>query len=271
MRNVKFAQFAATPRPVVAIGNSFVATDVISPHKHEHSQLVYAAVGMMTVGTEQGRWVVPPGRAVWIPSGVTHELRMMARVETITIWIDPRSAAELPTSCQVVEVPVLVRYLLYEAVEIAPEYDAQGRDGHLMALLLHELRHLAALPLCLPFPQDARLARRCHHFLKHPKSSETIDQWCADLNMSRRAFTRLFRNESGMSFSVWRQQACLVAALPRLAAGEPITVIALDLGYESPAAFTTMFKRLQGVPPKLFSRPKPQDRKPFVTAPRMNG
>ncbi len=70
--------------------------------------------------------------------------------------------------------------------------------------------------------------------------------------MSRRAFTRLFRKETGLSFSAWRQQACLFAAMPRLAAGEAITTIALDLGYESPAAFTTMFKRLQGVPPRQY-------------------
>jgi AraC-like DNA-binding protein len=70
--------------------------------------------------------------------------------------------------------------------------------------------------------------------------------------MSRRTFTRLFRKETGLSFSAWRQQACLFAALPRLAANEPITRIAFDLGYESPAAFTTMFKRLQGVPPSHY-------------------
>ena len=40
--------------------------------------------------------------------------------------------------------------------------------------------------------------------------------------------------------------------LPRLAAGERVTTIALDLGYESPAAFTTMFKRLLGVAPSRY-------------------
>ena len=34
--------------------------------------------------------------------------------------------------------------------------------------------------------------------------------------------------------------------MPRLAAGEPVTAVALDLGYENPAAFTTMFKRAFG-------------------------
>ncbi|MFD2501174.1 helix-turn-helix domain-containing protein [Rhizorhabdus histidinilytica] len=56
----------------------------------------------------------------------------------------------------------------------------------------------------------------------------------------------------GSQLRRWRQQACLLIALPRLAAGEAVTTIALDLGYESPAAFTTMFKRLAGVAPSHY-------------------
>jgi AraC-like DNA-binding protein len=70
--------------------------------------------------------------------------------------------------------------------------------------------------------------------------------------MGRRAFTRTFRRETGMSFGAWRQQACLLVALPRLAAGEPVTSIALDVGYESVAAFSTMFKRLLGISPNRY-------------------
>ena len=72
--------------------------------------------------------------------------------------------------------------------------------------------------------------------------------------MSRRAFTRLFRRETGLSFVNWRQQACLVAALPRLVAGETVTTVALDLGYDNPAAFTTMFKRVLGASPRAYLR-----------------
>ena len=70
--------------------------------------------------------------------------------------------------------------------------------------------------------------------------------------MSRRAFTRLFRPETGTSFVAWRQQACLLAALPRLIAGEPVTLVALDLGYDNPAAFTAMFKRSLGLSPRHY-------------------
>jgi AraC-like DNA-binding protein len=70
--------------------------------------------------------------------------------------------------------------------------------------------------------------------------------------MSRRNFTRMFRQETGLSFVEWRQQACLVAALPRLGAGETVTSVAMALGYDNPAAFTAMFKRLLGVPPRRY-------------------
>jgi AraC-like DNA-binding protein len=56
-----------------------------------------------------------------------------------------------------------------------------------------------------------------------------------------------------MSFGAWRQQALLVTALPLLAEGRSVTAVALDLGYESPAAFSTMFRRLTGKPPSLYA------------------
>jgi AraC-like DNA-binding protein len=55
-----------------------------------------------------------------------------------------------------------------------------------------------------------------------------------------------------MSFGPWRRQALLLASLSRLAAGEPVTNIALDLGYDSPSAFTAMFRRTLGVTPSRY-------------------
>ena len=55
-----------------------------------------------------------------------------------------------------------------------------------------------------------------------------------------------------MSFGAWRQQACLLAALPRLSAGQSVTQVALDLGYDSPSAFSSMFKRRLGKTPMEF-------------------
>jgi AraC-like DNA-binding protein len=113
---------------------------------------------------------------------------------------------------------------------------------------------LPTRPLGLPLPADARLAALCRRFVEAPTPHVTIDEWARQLKMSRRSFTRLFQRDTGLGLSAWRQQACLFAALPRLAEGEPVTGVALDLGYESVAAFTTMFRRMLGSSPREWLR-----------------
>jgi AraC-like DNA-binding protein len=214
--------------------------------------------------------VVPPDRAVWIPSGIRHDLLMLSDVTCVAVWVEPDCGVDLPTNCQVMEMSDLMRSLLMVAVDIEPEYDRHGRAGQVMTLLLHELKILPTLPRCLKFPRNPRLVERCQKFLLDPRPHDTIEIWSDALGMSRRTFTRLFRKETGQSFASWRQQACLFAALPRLAANEPITRIAFDLGYESPAAFTTMFKRLQGVPPSLYLSSLGQTRRSGTPASEQN-
>jgi AraC-like DNA-binding protein len=58
-----------------------------------------------------------------------------------------------------------------------------------------------------------------------------------------------------MSFAAWRQQLRLVQALSRLAAGESVTLVAQDLGYDSPSAFAAMFRRSLGCAPSRYFEP----------------
>lgn len=74
------------------------------------------------------------------------------------------------------------------------------------------------------------------------------------MNKSQRSFTRFFKQQTGLSFGAWRQQACLLAALPKLSAGASITAVALDLGYDSPSAFSTMSRKTLGRPPSDYVR-----------------
>jgi AraC-like DNA-binding protein len=241
-----------TPRAVVAVGNDYPPDFEVAPHQHRRYQLLYGARGVMRVSTDHGAWVVPPAQGVWIPFGVRHSVRTIGPVTTNSIFIEPDAIEGMPPSCSVLGISPLMRSLLLEAVEVPLEYAIDGRDGLIMALLLEEVRRLPILPLSLPFPTGRELARRCRRFIKVPNPHETIDDWAENMRLSRRSFTRLFKRETGMSFAAWQRQACLFAALPRLAAREPITRVALDLGYESPAAFTTMFKKALGVPPSAY-------------------
>lgn len=243
------------PRPVVGIGNDYPSSFELAEHSHRRGQFLYAARGVVAVSTPFGAWVAPAERAVWIPAGTPHSVRMVGAVQTRSVLVAPSASAALAERCRVVAVSPLLRQLLVEAAEVPAEYDERGRDGLVMDLLVAEICRAPVIPILVPFPRLPALAKRCHRFLENPRVGETIDEWSGDLAMNRRRFTRLFRRETGMSFSEWRQQACLSVALPRLAAGESVTAIALDLGYDAPGNFATMFKRVLGVPPSRYRQP----------------
>ena len=54
------------------------------------------------------------------------------------------------------------------------------------------------------------------------------------------------------SARVTRRQRVLLAALERLGNGEPVTSVALSLGYDSPSAFIAMFKKTLGATPSRY-------------------
>lgn len=240
------------PRTVVGLSNDFPSSFEVAPHQHRRGQLLYAARGVAAVSTSEGTWVAPPERAVWIPAGTQHAVRMVGAVQTRSVLIEPVACPSLNGGCRIIAVSTLLRQLLITAAELPLEYDESGRDGLVMQLLVAEIISAPVIPLAVPFPTHAALARRCQAFLERPHANDMIDRWADAMAMNRRSFTRLFRRETGMSFAEWRQQACLSVALPRLAGGEAVTTIALDLGYDSPASFSTMFKRVLGVSPSRY-------------------
>ena len=239
-------------RPVVAIGNDYPDGHRIKPHHHRRGQLLSGATGVIVLSTAEGTWVMPPQRGMWIPPATEHRVQMIGAVSVQSLYIEPRAIPGMPSHCQVVGISPFMRGLITEALSLPLEYELEGRPGALMQLIQYEMQELPVLPLSLRYPAHGPLSARCRRFVQKPSIHETIDLWADALGMSRRSFTRLFRRETAMSFVAWRQQACLLCAMPRLAAGEAVTSIAIDLGYENPAAFTLMFRRAFGSPPLAY-------------------
>lgn len=245
--------FADRTRPVLALGGTYPAFHRVEAHRHRRSQLFCPLSGVAIASTSEGTWAVPARRGLWIPAGVQHEVLMQGVVEMQSLYFEPKTLVPMPNHCQVVGISALMRSLMTEAVALPVRYSREGRAGTLMQLIQYEIGRLPELPLSLPLPTDKALARLCRRFLLRPTAKENIDDWANALHVGRRTFTRLFRRETGLSFVAWRQQACILAALPRLAAGDSVTDTAFGLGYENPAAFTTLFKRVLGAPPKEYA------------------
>jgi len=215
-------------------------------------QLAYASQGVMTVVTSQGTWVVPPHRAVWIPAGVAYSVRMSGRVTVRTLFFRPRLRGRLPRTCAALNVPPLVRELVLHASRRNTLRRDVAADRRLARLLLDQLATLPAEPLQLPMPREARARRAAERLLADPLPE--LDRVARAAGASRRTLERVFLRETAMTLGRWRRRARLVEALRLLAEGHGVTRVALDVGYETPSAFISAFRRELGrTPGRYFS------------------
>lgn len=262
-RSTNPADYQRVVRPVAAMPKDFPSGHHIARHSHERGQLLYATRGVMRVTTAPadakngGTWVVPPQRALWIPPAVEHEIRMSGAVAMRTLYIAPGTAASLPADCQVIEVSDLLRALILAAMDEPVDYASGSRGEAIAQLLLHELHGVAVVPLHLPMPRDSKLQTVCRRLQQHLGDDLDIETLAREAGMSSRSLARLFLRETGMGFLAWRQQARLAEALAQLSSGKPVALVASDLGYASPAAFTAMFRRSLGTTPGKYFSNKP--------------
>ncbi len=247
-------------RPVVAMAAEFANGEVGTRHCHRRAQFLHASSGIMTVITDEGSWAVGPQHALWVSPGVMHQTRCWGAVTVRTLYVEPDAVGGLPTTCRLMSVTPLLAALVEEAVALPVEYDPAGREGRIVDLILTEIGRMPVLASSAPMPKDRRLARICEAILRDPGNNHDLDHWARHGGLARRTLTRLFRSETDMSFTQWRQQVRLMEALSRLTSGDSVTNVALDLGYDSPSAFTAMFRRTMGLSPRDYLRwGDPQD------------
>ena len=249
--NLRPGRAAATGRAISVFRGDYAADEFLPPHKHARGQVVYAARGIMTVTTKREAWVVPPSQALWIPPRLTHAIRMTGSVAMRTLYLRADAAEAMPPVPEVLAVQPLLRELVLRMVEAPPRRDP---GGHVTALILEELHMAPRLNLRLPMPRDPRLLRLCRALLDTPGDRRTLPQLARLAGASTRSLARLFQSELGMGFTGWRQQLRLMEALRRLGEGASVTEVGLDLGYATPSAFSFMFRRALGSPPRSFLR-----------------
>ncbi len=245
--------YQTVPRPIGAMAKSYPAGYPGYMHSHPRAQLLYSESGTMKVTTERGTWVVPPHRAAWFPPYYEHQTATLSAVEMRTLYILPAVCPKkAPKEPRLIQISPLVRELIRRVVAMPIEYDEDGLEGRVIALLLEEIDWSPVDSFSLPQITDRRLLHIERQFLADPGDNRTLDKWAASIGASPRTLTRLFLKETGLSFRIWREQVRTFTALPRLLSGTPITVLAMEFGYETPSAFAAMFRRVMGTTPSEY-------------------
>jgi AraC-like DNA-binding protein len=215
-------------------------------------QLIYATRGVITVHTQQGVWVVPPHRALWIPEGSEHRLEFSGVVALRMLYLRTGRGGA-PRDCSVVNITPLMRELIVRTNLIGALDAANPAQRRLIGVIQDELKLLDSVPLQLPWPQDRRgrqfagliTAAAAGNGVPLPKAVRRC-------GASRRTLERIFQQETGMALGQWLRREKLLRGLRLLAAGESVDSVALELGYNGASAFIAMFRRELGQTPKRY-------------------
>ncbi len=220
-------------------------------HTHDDHQLAWAASGVLTVRTEAATWVLPPTRALWIPAGLRHETLSDGAATMRSAYLRPRLcpidwAEPTPVSAS----PLLAELIGYLE---RPGLDAERR-AHAEAVLLDLLQPVAMTTIEVRMPVDDRAREVAARIAADPADNRTLADWGREVGASERTLARAFLTGTGLSFGRWHRLLRLQAALPELAAGQPVASVARHVGYESDSAFVQAFRRETGVTPSAYFR-----------------
>lgn len=251
--------FSFANRPLVPHAHDYPHGALEPWHSHDCAQLLHTLTGVVRIQTHRGYWVVPPSRGVWLPAGTHHKLQIVGEVAARTLFIDPLARADLPSVCQVVQVSPLLKALIVASMTLPETYSQASREERIYELILDEIRVMNVLPFNLPQPQNAQLLSLCQHIQADPGKAWTTTEAAGILNVSERTLLRHFNQHTGMAFSEWLRRARLMEALERLAQGQSVLRVALELGYESHSAFSAMFRRVLGVSPSDYFLAEPSE------------
>ncbi len=224
------------------------------PHHHARGQLFGSLRGLLSVGVEDGVWIVPAIHAVWLPPHAVHSGRTHGPFHGWSVYVAEPACATLPQQPCTIRTSGLLREAVLRACTWLPEagQPLAGARAHVAGVILDEIRTLPAEPLGLPLPRDPRLQRIAHALIADPADERDLERWADWAAVSARTLSRRFVSETGFNFTAWRQRARMMRSLEMLAAGRPVNAIALDLGYATASAFINLFRRTFGETPAIY-------------------
>ncbi len=194
----------------------------------------------------------PSQRCAWIPPNCIHAARSVGGAAGSMLYLSPALSRGLPRDPRVLRSSEVLFAIVNRVLSWNRTETVTASQKRLIAVLADEIRGPEEQILRLPIPKQPKLAKVVRALLEDVADSRSLDEWAKEAGMARRTFMRAFSQEMGLPFGRWRQQARLFAALERLGQGEPVTDVAIAVGYESVSAFIEMFRRTLGATPQEY-------------------
>jgi AraC-like DNA-binding protein/quercetin dioxygenase-like cupin family protein len=222
-------------------------------HQHADHQIAWSPEGILVVLIEDGgSYVLPPSRALWIPTGTVHETRSSGAAVLRSVYLEPHRCPidwTAPT-------PVAVSPLLGELIHHLDDRALGAEErSHAEAVLFDLLLPLRIATIDVRAPMDPRARDVSDALLADPADPRTLQEWGRAVGASSRTLARAFLSDTGLSFGRWRTLIRLQASLRLLAEQMPVSGVARLVGYRTTSAYVAAFRAQTGVTPGRYFQP----------------
>lgn len=221
------------------------------PHHHDEHQVIWVDEGLTTATAGGRTWVLPPTRALFVPGGTPHDTVNRPPSTLHCVYVRPHACPLDWTQPTVITMTPLLREL---TLALAGEGVHAEVEAPARALFFALVQGRTDPGVRVPLPEDPRARDVATRLLASPGDPRTLDDWADALSTSVSTLRRAFLSGTGMTFTDWRTQARLGAALPLLADGMPVAAAGRRAGFTSRAGFVDAFRRHFGHSPAAFAR-----------------
>jgi AraC-like DNA-binding protein len=243
-----------------AVGGSYVYEGerlVTGYHWHDLHQIEYAVEGVVEVDTDEGRSLLPPHRAAWIPAGCIHQATLHARVRTISVLFEPDLMPAPGDRARIIEASPLLREMILHAVRWPiTRRDSDQPADHFFRTLAHLVGEALDQDAALSLPNSADpLVAAATAYTQQHLADVTLRDVCATVGASERTVRRRFAEEIGVSWRTYLMRARVLRAMALLAQpGRTVLDVSIVVGFDNASAFTRAFCRETGESPSAYRR-----------------
>ncbi len=198
------------------------------------------------------RFLSPPQYAVWIPPERVHSCYNSQAIVYRSLYLSAELSRRLPATPCTLAISAILKAILSDFAERGVNLPTSAQDLRLARVVMDQLECAQPHDDYLPYGRTPALREVLDALQAEPGDNRSLAQWAQQVHSTERTLARHCQRELGMTFGEWRQRLRFLAAIEALEAGRGIQQIAFDLGYSSPSAFISMFRRLAGTTPEQY-------------------
>ena len=219
--------------------------------------LLWCASGTVRMEAEGRAWTLPPARAALIAAHRPIRIHLPGPVTACSALFAPGFVPAPPAALRVFDMTPLARALLLECRKFGPEDRLLDDHRQLLFRALASVTwKLALQPTSAVMPLGGTPALQRALALTEARLGEaapSFEEIAAKVAISPRSLARRFETEVAMTWRQALRRMRMIRAVEALAtSSDPITTIALGVGYGSLSAFNAAFRDFAGVTPSAY-------------------